>query len=115
MATDTFFVGEWRRKRLCFVTSEDGNGYVLLVDKKKPKVHGSDWHSVLVSMSSDDNLGMGIWYSSGNWLDGYEYEDDFLSVSGIRIRSESRRVFYPPVGNPTGTRYFTTVIILGCK
>jgi hypothetical protein len=31
---------------------------------------------------------------------------------------ESRRVqdgyFFPPVDNPTGTRYFTTTIILGC-
>jgi hypothetical protein len=23
--------------------------------------------------------------------------------------------FFPPVGNPTGTRYFTTAIILGCE
>jgi hypothetical protein len=23
--------------------------------------------------------------------------------------------FFPPVGNPTGIRYFTTAIILGCE
>jgi hypothetical protein len=23
--------------------------------------------------------------------------------------------FFPPAGNPTGTRYFTTAIILGCE
>jgi hypothetical protein len=51
--------------------------------------------------------------------DGYGYGDDFLPVGGTRTRSESRRVrdgyFFPPAGNPTGTRYFTTVIILGCE
>jgi hypothetical protein len=24
-------------------------------------------------------------------------------------------IFFPPVGNPTGTRYFTTAMILGCE
>jgi hypothetical protein len=24
-------------------------------------------------------------------------------------------IFFPPAGNPTGTRYFTTAIILGCE
>jgi hypothetical protein len=51
--------------------------------------------------------------------DGYRYRDDFLSVSVIRIRLKLRWVrgeyFFSPVGNPTGTRYFTTVMILVCE
>jgi hypothetical protein len=61
----------------------------------------------------DDNSGM------GTQPDGYGYGDNFLSAGGIRTWSESRRVqdgyFFPPVGNPTDTRYFTTAIILGCE
>jgi hypothetical protein len=57
-------------------------------------------------------LGMAIQLRS----DGYGYGDDFLFTGGTRIRSESRRVwngyFFSPAGNLTGTRYFTTVIIL---
>jgi hypothetical protein len=59
----------------------------------------------------DGNLG------TGTRPDGYEDGDDFLPVGGTRTRPESRRVrdeyFFPPTGNPTGTRYFTTAIILG--
>jgi hypothetical protein len=51
--------------------------------------------------------------------DGYWYGDNFLSASDIRTRLESRRVwngyFFPPAGNPTGIRYFTTAIILCCE
>jgi hypothetical protein len=51
--------------------------------------------------------------------DGYGYGDDFLPVGGTRIRPESRRVwdgyFFSPAGSPTGTRYFSTAIILGCE
>jgi hypothetical protein len=43
----------------------------------------------------------------------------FLSVGGTRIRPEPKWVrdeyFFSPAGNPTGTRYFTTAIILGCE
>jgi hypothetical protein len=57
--------------------------------------------------------------SMGTRPDGYGYEDNFLLVGGTRIRPESRRVrdgyFFPPTGNPTGTRYFTTAIILDCE
>jgi hypothetical protein len=53
-------------------------------------------------------------YPSGIRPDGYG--NDFLPVGGTRIRSESRRVwdeyFFSLAGNPTGTRYFTTAIIL---
>jgi hypothetical protein len=63
--------------------------------------------------SRDDNLSTGI------RSDGYGYEDDFLLVGDTRTRPESRRVrvgyFFPPTGNPTSTRYFTTAIILGCE
>jgi hypothetical protein len=42
---------------------------------------------------------------------------DFLSVGDTCTRLESRRVrdgyFFSLVGNPTGTRYFTSTIILG--
>jgi hypothetical protein len=67
----------------------------------------------------DGNSSTGTRYLSGTRLDGYGYGDDFLPVGGICTRPESRRVrdgyFFPPVGNPTGTRYFTTAIILGCE
>jgi hypothetical protein len=50
----------------------------------------------------DDNSGMNMWMIFYLWVapvpdsnrDGY---------------------FFPPTGNPTDTRYFTTAIILGCK
>jgi hypothetical protein len=62
---------------------------------------------------TDDNSG------TGTWPNGYGYGDDFLSASGTCTRLKSRRIrdgyFFPPVGNPTGTWYFTTVIILGCE
>jgi hypothetical protein len=61
----------------------------------------------------DGNLG------TGTRPDGYGYVDDFLPAGGIRTRPESRRVwdgyFSPYTGNPTGTRYFTTAIILHCE
>jgi hypothetical protein len=45
--------------------------------------------------------------------------DDFLFTGGTRTRPESRRVrdvyFFSPTGNPTGNRYFTSAIILGCE
>jgi hypothetical protein len=56
---------------------------------------------------------------SGTRPDGYGYGDDFLPAGDTRTRPESRRVrdgyFFPPAGNSTGTRYFTTAIILGCE
>jgi hypothetical protein len=62
---------------------------------------------------SDDNWGTGI------RPDGYEYGDYFLPVGDTRTWSELRWIwsgyFFPPAGNPTGTRYFTTAIILGCE
>jgi hypothetical protein len=43
----------------------------------------------------------------------------FLLMSDTRTRSELRWVwdgyFFPPANNPTGTRYFTTDIILRCE
>jgi hypothetical protein len=61
----------------------------------------------------DGNLG------TGTRPNGYGYEDNFLSADGTRIRLKSRwvwnRYFFPPTGNPTGTRYFTTAIILRCE
>jgi hypothetical protein len=58
-------------------------------------------------------------YPSGTRPDGYGYRHNFLPVGGTRTRPESRRVwdgyFFPPTGNPTGTWYFTTGIILGCE
>jgi hypothetical protein len=45
------------------------------------------------------------------------YVNNFLSAGGTRTRLKSRRIrdgyFFPPVGNLTGTRYFTIDIILG--
>jgi hypothetical protein len=61
----------------------------------------------------DGNSGTGI------RPDVYGYEDDFLSAGDTRIRPESRWVrdgyFFPPADNTTGTRYFTTAIILDCE
>jgi hypothetical protein len=66
-----------------------------------------------------DNSGMGTRYLSGTRPDGYGYGDDFLSVGDTRTRPELGWVcdgyFFPSVGNPTGTQYFTTAIILGCE
>jgi hypothetical protein len=63
------------------------------------------------------NSGTGTRYPLGQVPDGYG--DDFLSAGGTRTRLESRRVrngyFFPPADNPTGIRYFTTVIIIGCE
>jgi hypothetical protein len=65
----------------------------------------------------DGNSGTGTRYPSGTRPDGYG--DDFLPADGTRTRPESRRVwdryFFPPAGNLTGTRYFTTAIILDCE
>jgi hypothetical protein len=65
----------------------------------------------ICAQGRDGNLG------TGTQPDGYG--DDFLPAGGTRTRPESRRVrdryFFPPAGNPTGTRYFTTAIILGCE
>jgi hypothetical protein len=70
-------------------------------------------------VSRDGNSDMGTRYLPGTRFDGYGYGDDFLPMGGTRTRPDSRWVrdeyFFPPVGNPTGTRYFTTVIILGCE
>jgi hypothetical protein len=33
----------------------------------------------------------------------------------VRGQFFTRGYFFPPTGNPTGTRYFTTDIILGCE
>jgi hypothetical protein len=68
-------------------------------------------------MSRDDNSGMSTRYPSDTRPDGYG--NDFLPTGGTRTRPESRRVrdgyFFPPVGNLTGTRYFTTAIVLCCE
>jgi hypothetical protein len=49
----------------------------------------------------------------------YGYGDNFLPVGDTRTRTEPRWIrdgyFFSPTGNPTGTRYFTTAIILGCE
>jgi hypothetical protein len=67
----------------------------------------------------DGNSGTGTRYPSDTRHDGYGYRDNILPAGGTRTRPESRQVqdgyFSPPVGNPTGTRYFTTAIILGCE
>jgi hypothetical protein len=70
-----------------------------------------------MNAARDGNSGTGTRYPSDTRPDGYG--DDFLPVGGTCTRPESRRVrdwyFFPPAGNPTGTRYFTTAIILGCE
>jgi hypothetical protein len=58
---------------------------------------------------------MGTRYPSGIRSDGTGYRNNFLLVGGTRTRSEQDEYFFPPVGNPTGTRYFTTDIILNCE
>jgi hypothetical protein len=67
----------------------------------------------------DDNLGMITQYMLGNWSYGYRYRDNFLPVCDTRTRSKLRRVwngyFFSPVGNLTGTQYFTIAIILVCE
>jgi hypothetical protein len=67
----------------------------------------------------DGNSGTGTRYPQGTRPEGYGYVDDFLPMGGTRTRPESRRIrdeyFFSPAGNPMGTRYFTTVIILGCE
>jgi hypothetical protein len=67
----------------------------------------------------DGNSGMGTRYPLNIRSDGYGYGDDFLSMGGTRNRSELRWVrdgyFFLLVCNPTGTRYFTTAIIIGCE
>jgi hypothetical protein len=59
------------------------------------------------SLSRDDNSDpMGIGYG-----------DNFLSI-GIHDPNRDgyeTSIFFLPTGNPTGTRYFTTAIILGCE
>jgi hypothetical protein len=66
-----------------------------------------------VAMTRDDNSG------TGTRSDGYMYGNDFLPMGDISTWPELRRVwdeyFFLPVGNPMGTRYFTTAIILGCE
>jgi hypothetical protein len=57
----------------------------------------------------DVNSGM------GTWLDGVRYEDDFLLVGDTRTRPEPRWVRVDIFFHPTGTRYFSTVMILGCE
>jgi hypothetical protein len=67
----------------------------------------------------DDNSGTVTRYPPATRLDGYGYRDDFLAVGAIHTRSKLRRVldeyFLSPAGNPTGTQYFTTTIILDCE
>jgi hypothetical protein len=67
----------------------------------------------------DDNSGTDTWYPLVIWPDGYGYRDDFLPVGVTWTRPEPRRVrdgyFFPLVSNPMVTRYFTTVVILGCE
>jgi hypothetical protein len=67
----------------------------------------------------DGNSGTGTRYLPGTRSDRYRYGDDFLTAGGTRTWSKPRRVrggyFFPHAGNPMGTRYFTTVMILGCK
>jgi hypothetical protein len=54
---------------------------------------------------------------TGTRPDGARYGDDFLPMSDTRTQTEigMGQVFFPPVGNPTGTQYFTTAMILGCE
>jgi hypothetical protein len=67
----------------------------------------------------DGNLGMCIRYPPGTQPDGYGYRDNFLPAGGTRTRPEPKRVwggyFFSSAGNPMGTQYFTTVMILGCE
>jgi hypothetical protein len=74
---------------------------------------------MLFTLCRDGNSGTGIQYPPGTRPDGYGYEDDFLLMGDTRTRLQLRRIrdmyFFSPVGNLTGTRYFTTAIILGCE
>jgi hypothetical protein len=79
------------------------------------------WHSKKLNYQHcgvrDGNSGTGTRYPSGTRPDGYG--DEFLPAGGTCTRPESRRVrdgyFFPPAGNPMGTRYSTTVIIIDCE
>jgi hypothetical protein len=68
---------------------------------------------VIMMSPRDGNSG------TGTRPNGYGYGDDFLPTGDTRTRPELRQVrdgyFFPPTGNPMGTRYFSTAIILGCK
>jgi hypothetical protein len=72
--------------------------------------NGATWRQSYGDDHRDGNSGTGT---------RYRYGDNFLPVGDTRTRPESRRVrdgyFLPSVGNPMGTRYFTTAIILGCE
>jgi hypothetical protein len=92
----------------------------------EPKVKKSEYSSTVLALmhallapARDDNSDTGIRYLSSTRSDGYRYGDNFLPAGGIRTQSESRRVqegyFFSPAGNPTGTQYFTTDMILGCE
>jgi hypothetical protein len=54
----------------------------------------------------DDNFG------TGTRLDGYEYGDNFYPRVAPVPDPNRDGYFFPPAGNPTGTRYFTITIIL---
>jgi hypothetical protein len=64
-------------------------------------------------MHRDGNSGTGIRYPSGIQPDGYG--DDFLPWVAPIPDPNRDGYFFPPTGNPTGTRYFTIAIILYCK
>jgi hypothetical protein len=63
----------------------------------------------------DDNLGTGTRYPSGTRPDRYGYGDDFYPRVAPVPDPNRGGYFFPPVGNPTGTQYFTTAIILRCE
>jgi hypothetical protein len=62
---------------------------------------------------------MGIRYPPVTRPDGARYGDAFLLAGDTHTRLEPRHVwdgyFFPPVGNPTDTRYFTTTMIVDCE
>jgi hypothetical protein len=60
-------------------------------------------------IARDDNSGTGTRYPLGTRPDGYGHPYPTWTETGMGW------VFFPPVGNPMGTRYFTTAIILGCE
>jgi hypothetical protein len=67
----------------------------------------------LLQPSRDGNSGMGIRYPTdmGTGMIFYPWVTPVPDPNRDRYGTG----IFPPAGNPTGTRYFTTVIILGCK
>jgi hypothetical protein len=63
------------------------------------------WVRVPYTRRVPDPMGMGTGMIFYQWV---------APVSD-QIETGTGQIFFPPVGNPTGTRYFTTAIILGCE